>query len=152
MKPISASCEQQEITAVLSWFWSLWSPPLIFLCSQLCIDTIWQEQRERQRSEGKEEGEGNQGVLCCLINYANQWWGVRSPLTCSETPQSAMLLKAWTQWSKSHRWGVLKNWRQTQEWNTCADDRAESADKIWIQLSSCASHSYPILPKANPSL
>lgn len=35
-------------------------------------------------------------ALHCLINHANDWWGVRGPLTCSQTPQSAILLRAQT--------------------------------------------------------
>lgn len=49
-------------------------------------------------------GERNQGPLYCRINHANQWWGLRRPLTCSPTPQSAILLKACVQWSGSRRW------------------------------------------------
>lgn len=87
-------------------------------------------------------GQGNHGVLHCLINHANQCWGVRGPLTCSETPQIAILLRAQTQQSTSHRWGKAKKTgvtqRQTQEQNTCADGGMRRVDKIWIHLPSYA--------------
>lgn len=65
-------------------------------------------------------------ALHCLINHANDWWGVRGPLTCSQTPQSAILLRVQTQRSANHRWGWGKKKKgephrgKTQKWHTCA--------------------------------
>lgn len=62
--------------------------------------------RNRELCElGEGRGEGNHGVLLCLINHANQWWGVRGPLTCSETPETTTVKRAQAQWSTSRRWG-----------------------------------------------
>lgn len=77
--------------------------PLIFSpsCSQLCINTIWQWRENWANGEAGEKwrGGGGRGILplCCLINHANQWRRVRSPLTSlrkrgkKKTPQAALV-------------------------------------------------------------
>lgn len=65
-----------------STFW-VWKPPFdsaplsalhwYHLAGMARETAIWRERG----------GERNQGPLCCLINHANQWWGLRRPLTCS---------------------------------------------------------------------
>lgn len=83
------------------------SLPLIFLCSHFALIPS-SRNRKLVLQEEKREGGIFQAVLCCLINHANQWGEVRGPLTHSETPQSAIPLKARTQWRASHRWKLLK--------------------------------------------
>lgn len=79
-------------------------------------------------SWGTAEGRG----ITPLINHANDLWGVRGPLTCSQTPQTAILSE-----------GAHPPERQTQMWvgggkkverhHLCC---IRGFDKIWILLSS----------------
>lgn len=111
--------------------------PLIFSppCSQLCINTIWQwrenwangEAGEKWRG-GEEWGRGGgRGILslCCLINHANQWRRVRSPLTSlrKRKKKNATSCVGEDWWSGGRRWKPKKKKKklQTPERDTCVD-------------------------------
>lgn len=78
MKPVKVSQAQPERTAVLSC--RLWSSTLIL--AALAVAPLPSGRNSKPRRSGGE-------LFRCLINQANDRWGVRGPLTCS---RNAMIL------------------------------------------------------------